>query len=362
MMKIIFLVLLYASSLTGYQLFAQNTSVLYLNEKEQQRLRKLYKEDPQVKLMCDSVIKKAAIHLKENPKPLDVLFYEGMLESDTARIRTRASLYDMDKVSTMFYASYCNSNKSYGKKIKEFVLSWARKYKPTGNTINENKFIPLFWGYYLFKPEFSGSEQKLVEEWIKSLAEHQLARTYTPNNNWQAKRLRLIGFAGGITGNQSYIDYSINHLKAFVGSAYFADGTSNDLRKRDALHYHVGGLKVLLTIFINQSSFDEKFNLFDYTASNGASIRKSVLYTLPYATGKKVHKEWVNTTVQLDKERAAAGLAEYQPGILYDKDHADQMFEFAVYYNPDWFVVLDERDDPRYTTSWVGLLNSPLIR
>lgn len=345
------------------QLYAQNTSVLYLNSSEQQRLHDIYKTELDVKQLCDSIVKQASRYMDDQPVPLDTLYYEGMLESDTARIRTRASLQDMDKVSTMFYASYSNPRELYGEKIKEFVLAWVHKYRPTGNTINENKFIPLFWGYYLFRSDYSMQEQRLVENWITSLAEKQLERTYTPNNNWQAKRLRLIGLAGGITENQSFIDYSIENLRTFIGSAYFPDGTSNDLRKRDALHYHVGGIKVLLTIFVNLSSFDERFDLFEYVAPNGASIKKAVLYTLPYATGEKKHAEWINSKVQLDKERAAAGLPEYQPGIIYDKNDADPMFEFAVYFNPDWFVVLDDSDtSPAYTSSWIGLLNSPLIR
>jgi len=342
--------------------FSQNTSILHLDAQEQKRLQQLYDSNPEVQHLCDSVNRQAITCLDSTPKPLSIIYYEGRLETDTARIRTRKSLLDMDEVSTMFYASYSKPNPAYGAKIKEYVLAWATTFKPTGNTINENKFVPLLWGYYLFKSAFTTDEQKLVDDWMVQLAEEQLARTSTPNNNWQAKRLRLIGLIGGIIQNTSYIDYALDGLKEYIRTAYYPDGTSNDLKKRDALHYHVGGLRVLLTIFLNLSHFDQRFDLFEYEAPNGTSIKNCIRYTLPYATGEKVHEEWVNSKVQLDKERAAAGIAEYQPGIIFDKQAADPLFEFAVYYNPDWYKVLDEKMEAPYTATWIGLLNSPWVR
>ncbi len=342
--------------------YTQNTSVLYLNSKEQANLRDQYLHNPKVKVLCDSIIRRASEYLSHRPKPLEVIFYEGRLEIDTARIRTRVSLLDMDKVSTLFYATYAKPQPAYGKKIKEFVLAWANRFEPTGNTINENKFVPLLWGYHHFKSEFDPQEQIFVEKWIRKLADKQIARPSTPNNNWQAKRLRLIGLAGGIIGDKNYLDFSIQGLKEYIATAYFPDGTSNDLRQRDALHYHISGLKVLLTVCVNLSAFDQRFDLFDYKAPNGASIRKSVLYTLPYASGEKTHREWVNTKVKLDKERAAAGLAEYQPGKLFDKTEAVPLFEFAVRYEQDWFSVFGQTGAGEYTATWIGLLNSPLVR
>jgi len=356
------LVLFFLFSALCTCIVAQNTSVLILNNEEQENLRELRVTNSQVNQLCDSVFLLATQYMELSPQPLEKIYYEGRLETDTARIRTRKSLYDMDKVSTMFYASYGNPDAPYGNKIKDFALAWARTYQPDGNTINENKFVPLFWGYYLFRSSFNDAEQAEFEEWMTSIAQAQINRKSTPNNNWQAKRLRLIGLVGGITDNGEFIDFAIDNLKKYIGSAYYKDGTSNDLRQRDALHYHVGGLKILLTICVNLSAFDPSFDLFTYETHNGASIKKSVLYTLPYATGEKTHEEWVNSKVQLDKERAAAGIEEYQPGKLFNKNEAIPLFEFACYYNPDWYIVLDDQPPVSYTTTWIGLLNSPLVR
>ena len=349
-------------SLSIFHINSQNTYVVHLNEQEQQNLRALYEHNADVKKRCDSVIRVASDYLNYEPKPVQVIYYEGMLETDTARIRTVKSLKDMDKVSTLFYASYVRPNPAYGKKIKKYILAWSQTYIPTGNTINENKFVPLLWGYHLFSHVFGDREKKMVEDWMKRIADKQIAREHTPNNNWMAKRLRLIGLIGGITNNKSFIDYAIKHLKEHINTAYYADGTSNDLHKRDALHYHISGLKTLVVASVNLPAFDSRFKLFDYETKSGASIKNSVLYTLPYATGEKEHKEWVHTKVELDKKRALAGIAEYQPGVLFDRKKAVPLFEFAVYYNPDWYAVLDNSNEKNYAATWIGLLNSPLVR
>ncbi len=343
--------------------YPQTTDVVILDARETGNLKTLIKKNKAARQLYDSVARQAKSHLDDRPRPLETIFYEGLLETNPNRIDTRKSLEDVDKVVDFIYASYGSKKKTYAQKAKEYVTAWAATYQPTGNTINENKFVPLFWAYYLFQDQFSEKEKGEVEGWMLQIARVQMARPHTPNNNWQAKRQKIIGTTGCITGNDTMKAFAMDGLKEYINTAYFADGTSNDLKQRDAMHYHVSGLKPTLGIFINLSKFDPAFDLFDYTASEGASIKKSVEYTLPYATGELIRKEWVNTKVQLDKERAAAGLAEYQPGKLFDPKEAIPTFEWACYYNPDWYTLFGPgTTKDNYTATWIGLLNSPLVR
>ncbi len=159
------------------------------------------------------------------------------------------------------------------------------------------------------------------------------------------------------------MDFSIKGLKEYIRSAYYDDGTSNDLKDRDALHYHVSGLKPVIAATVNLTPFHPPFNLFNYVSSAGSSIRKSVEYTLPYARGEKQRKEWTNSKVALDKKRAEAGLEKYQPGMLYNPQQAKEMFEWGGFYNPGWYMLLGPGTAAQnYTSTWIGLLNSPLIR
>jgi hypothetical protein len=69
--------------------------------------------------------------------------------------------------------------------------------------------------------------------------------------------------------------------------------------------------------------------LYAWTTSEGGSLKRSVDFVVPYATGEKTRREWVNSTVELDRQRAAAGLPHYQPGMLFAPKDATSALEAA---------------------------------
>ncbi len=342
--------------------YSQVTNIVILNNEETRRLNKAISTNDEVWVLYDSIKNLSVLALKHQARPLKKVYYEGLLDTNSKRIHTVKSFDDINHTATLIYAGYGSDNPAYGEKIRQIVVDWARTYQPDGNTINENKFIVFFWGYYIYSTRFTHEEKHLVEGWIKEIALKQMNRESTPNNNWEAKRLKLIGLAGGILQDSTLMDYSISGYKKYISTAYFPDGTSNDLRTRDALHYHISGIKPCLSAFINLSKFDKRFNLFDWKSAGGSSIRKSVEYALPYATGEKQRKEWTNSKVELDRKRAAAGIEEYRPGKLFNPDDARELFQWACYYNPDWYSVFEPTDKMKYTSTWTGLLNSSFIR
>lgn len=359
MNKIITILLLILFSPYSYSQI--NTGVIVLNAKEQLRFQNLIKNNPESAKIYDSLVVSANNHLRSKPKPIKIIHYEGLLDNNPKRIESIESLLDANKVVDLIYAAYGKRSKKYGEKIKEMVMAWSETYIATGNPINENKLIPFFWGYYIHQDLFNKQEQQKVESWMLSIALKEYNRETTPNNNWQAKRLKIIGLIGGITDTEKLIQFTIDGIKAYISTAYYPDGTSNDLKTRDALHYHVSGIKPLLDIFINYQIFDERFDLYTYTDRFGTSINKSIEYIIPYLSGEKTHKEWVNSQVKLDKERADAGIDKYQPGKLFEPKDAVSMLNWAVYYNSDLFVYICGCKTC-YTCNIEALLNSPLIR
>lgn len=339
---------------------AQITNVVILDNDEIERLRHTISSNEKARLLLDSIHSLAKQALQATPMPLHVIHFEGLLETNPKRIDTKKSLRDMDHLVNLIYASYGDSDREIVDKAKEIIIAWTNTYAPDGNTINENKFIPVFWGYYLFRAYFNEEEKKLVESWMKKIAEMQTNRKHTPNNNWQAKRLQIIGVVGCVLGDKVMQRFSIGGFKTYINTAYFADGKSRDLVDRDALHYHFSGIKPGLSVFINLSKFDNSFDLFDYVGEDGGSIKRSLKYAVPYATGEKQRKEWINSRIKLDKQRAAAGIAEYQPGKLFNPQDAKPTFEWACYYNTAWYHILGQEHE--YTATWIGLLNSPLVR
>lgn len=242
--------------LIGMTALPQETNIVILTADETASLRKVLQSDESARALYDSVLTKANKMLAVEPRPLKVIHYEGLLDTNPKRINTVKSFQDINTVATFIYAGYGSDDPKFGKKSKEIITAWVKKYEPTGNPINENKF----------------------------------------------------------------------------------------------------------TAFINMSQFNPEFNLYDFETENGASIKKSVEYVIPYATGDKQRKEWINTKVELDKKRAAAGIEKYQPGKLFDPKQAWEMFQWACYYKPEWYSIFEEENTPKYTSTWIGLLNSPLIR
>jgi len=285
---------------------AQVTNIVILDKQEQVRLREIIGSNSEARLLYDSVAADAGASVKHVPCPLKVIHYEGLLDTDPRRINTVKSFPDIDHVATLIYAAYGSDNGMYGERANQIIMAWVKTYKPDGNTINENKFISFFWGYYVFKSHFTKQEQEEAEKWILEIALKQKNRTSTPNNNWESKRLKITGIAGAILNDKELIDYSIEGFKAYISSAYYPDGTSNDLLSRDALQYHISGLKPCLSAFINLSKFDNRFDLYAWESPTGSSVKKSVEYTLPYATGEKQRREWTHSKVELD----SAGLKQ----------------------------------------------------
>jgi hypothetical protein len=342
---------------------AQITEIVILNNKEINNLRELTYHNTTARRVGDSIVVLAERFLNDTPQPLREIFYEGLLDSHPARIETVGCLEDMDKVANLMYASYIKDSRLFSEKAKAFVLAWATTYIPTGNPINENKLSALFWAYHRFKSGFSADEKAITEEWMAKIAQEQMSRQSTPNNNWEAKRLKIIGITGCITENMELKEYAADGFKNYIATAYYEDGTSNDLRDRDALHYHIGGLTPAVATFITLAEFDPLFDLYHYMAPSGSSIQKSVEYTWPYASGEKQRGEWTNSKVKLDKERAASGLEKYQPGRLFDPRDAVPLFEWAGYYNPSWYSLFGKAaPDENYLSAWTGMLNSPLVR
>ncbi|MFZ5431583.1 MAG: alginate lyase family protein [Bacteroidota bacterium] len=347
----------------GVASLAQITEIVILDNQEIKNLRELTYNNAAAQRFGDSIVLVAERSLNDSPKPIRKIFYEGLLDSNPARIETVGCLEDMNKVADLIYASYIRDSRLFSEKAKAFVLAWANTYIPTGNPINENKLSALFWAYHRFKPDFSTAEKQLTEDWMVKIAQAQMDRQSTPNNNWEAKRLKIIGITGCITENTEMKEYAADGFRNYISSAYYEDGTSNDLRDRDALHYHIGGLTPTVATFITLAKFDPLFDLYHYIAPSGSSIKKSVEYTWPYASGRKQRGEWTNSKVKLDKERAASGLEKYQPGRLFDPREAIPLFEWAGYYHPEWYSLFGKNSTGKnYLATWTGLLNCPLVR
>jgi hypothetical protein len=326
-------------------------------------------QSPQVLLTVNALRAEAGKLLEAKPQPLAVIHYEGLLNTDPRRIAAEGALADMDKLAAISEAFAATGDKRYADKATEFVMAWVKAYSPDGNTINENKLEPIFLAFELLRDRLDSEQKSTLESWLRQIAAKQITlyAHRSPEagqqelNNWDSKRYKIVGIIGWLLGEKAWVQYSLDGFKHYIARGLFPDGTSVDLKTRDALSYHVAGLRPLLVIALwaELKTPGEGRKLFDYEAPGGASLRKSVEYVVPYATGEKQREEWRKSTVALDHQRAAAGIAQYQPGKLYDPLSSLEMFQLATLLDAKFASVVQKLSTEKGSQHlWLQLLMS----
>ncbi len=334
-------------------------SVPPLDPSQLERLRELATSDSSAKALADQVSTEARPLLEAKPQPLEVIHYEGLVNTDPRRIATVEKLREMGDVARIMRYWQLTEDPKAAAALRRFILAWAGTYLPTGNDVNENKFYPMLVAYHALRDQFPASERSLVDTWLTEIATlHEKAvRTSTHFTNRYSKHVRLLAISGMILDKPEWVATAHEGIKRFVSQSLRPDGSSNDLERRDALGYHQSALRPVIELAM--LSGDKGHELYTWTSPAGGSIQKSVDFVVPYALGQKTHKEWVNSTVGLDRRRAAAGLEHYRPGRLFDPRDALRLMSQASYFDADLLDVvmhLTRGDGGRFPT-WEVLVN-----
>jgi hypothetical protein len=270
----------------------------------------------------------------DEPNPAEEIHYEGLLDNDPERVKTLLHLEDMDKLA-LFYWHYALFADEYSlRKMRDFSLSWAKTFHATGNPINENKLLPIVYSYFFLKSSLRLQEQLVLEKWLKAIAVAEIGNARVPLNNWETKRIHLVGTIGMLLDDETLLAWAEDRTRYYLENALFPDGTSIDIRQRDALSYHVSGLKPLLQFFITlEAETGRGLQFFRFKTEAGASVARSLDYVVPYATGEKVYHQWENSKVELDRRRAAAGIEKYRPGVAYTPEKSYETMALAGFFD-----------------------------
>lgn len=339
-----------------------------LTEPQLAALRELVREEPRAGEIARDISAEVEARdlLEAEPQPLEVIHYEGLVNTDPRRIATVAKLREMDDVALLVRYWQLTEDAEAADALRRYLVAWASTYEPTGNDVNENKFYPMLVAYEALRDEFPPEERRLVDEWILEMAEMhaEAVRKSDHLTNRYTKYVRLTAVAGMIFERQEWIDLAHEGVKRFVRESLYEDGTSRDLKRRDTLTYHGSALKPMIELAMLAGSEGE--NLYRWTNQRGGSIEKSVDYVVPYALGEKTREEWTHSKIDLDRKRAEAGLEKYRRGRLYDPQNALELMERASYFDPDLTRVVahlnggDETDAS--FSSWQVLLNEAVHR
>ncbi len=339
-----------------------------LTEPQLAALRELVREEPQAGEIARDISAEVEARdlLQAEPQPLEVIHYEGLVNTDPRRIATVAKLREMDDVALLVRYWQLTEDAEAADALRRYLVAWASTYEPTGNDVNENKFYPMLVAYEALRDEFPPEERRLVDEWILEMAEMhaEAVRKSDHLTNRYTKYVRLTAIAGMIFERREWIDLAHEGVKRFVRESLYEDGTSRDLKRRDTLTYHGSALKPMIELAMLAGPEGE--NLYRWTNQRGGSIEKSVDYVVPYALGEKTREEWTHSKIDLDRKRAEAGLEKYRRGRLYDPQNALELMERASYFDPGLTRVVahlnggDETDAS--FSSWQVLLNEAVHR
>ncbi|HEX4129378.1 MAG TPA: alginate lyase family protein [Pirellulales bacterium] len=335
-----------------------------LNPAQQQRLLALANTHKDGKLLVKIVLRDADLALAEQPHPVAEIQSAGLLNSDADKKQTVAALEDMPRMEDLAWAMTMTGKQAYADHLRDYVLAWAAKMTPPPNPIDATKLAPLIMAYDLLRPRLTAVDRRKVDAWLQACAvrlidEGKPNKDGTIYTNFHSHRLKIVGLVGFVTGDKKLVQYAIDGFKQQVVHNLNPDGSSYDFHERDALHYHVYTLEPLLALAIAADKNGD-CNLYDYQASNKASLRKSVEFLLPYLQGQKTYAEYVNSKVEFDRKRADAGQKGFEIGGAFDPAGARNRLGLASYFDPrlrGLVAQLAEKSDREYPT-WQTLLNA----
>lgn len=318
--------------------------VFLLNSRDIGNLQQLISTDEDARLAFEPVLDEADQAMKENPDPVDTIFYEGLVDFDPLRVKTKESLMDVNKSNVMAYAYVVTGDKKYARKVIAYTLAWADRYKPDGNPINENKLTPLMAAYGMVMGITAPGEKEKINSWLLKIGKKNIEKGYEgETGNWKSKRLKIVGLAGLIIENEFFMEYARQGLVDYIEKNFYDDGTTYDLRHRDALSYHCGGINPVLSILILMRHIYP--DLYGTPNSQGGSVKKSVEFLLPYANGEKVYPQWVNSRVEFDRKRYEAGDEKYKPGTLWDPESGMDTYVYAQFFDERFVDIIRKFTD-----------------
>ncbi len=336
--------------------------VLPLTAPQLTELRRIVAADDEAAALARAAITASEPWLDATPQPLARLHYEGLVNTDPKRIATVARLREMDGVAALVRRWQLRGDAQSAAALLRFVDAWSSTYVPTGNDVNENKFVPLYVAWHALRAEAPAALRERVDAWIDRLAKHHVKAVTRSRrfNNRYTKHVRMVALFGLIRSREDWLALARKGVERFVGGSLRPDGTSYDLEQRDTLTYHCSALKppLELAMLLGAAGRD----LYTWQSSDGASLRKSVEYVVPYATGEKTHREWVHSKVDLDRRRAEAGLEKYRKGRLFDPKDARGLMEVASCFDPELLplaVALGDGEAERYP-AWRNLISAAI--
>ncbi|VVE21507.1 alginate lyase family protein [Pandoraea anhela] len=195
-----------------------------------------------------------------------------------------------------------------------YVTQWLGAYRPSFNPIDETELATWIIGFDLIQSQLSSQTIAAMRAFGGELADgysqipHKVGDPSTGLNNWHSHRVKLAVAGAFVSGDASRIATARERFFSHAQQNIHDDGSTYDFHQRDAMHYVVYTLEPMLTAATMAAAHGEDW----YGASRlKGRLAHALAWLLPYATGEKVHEEFVHSSVPFDARRAAAGVPGY---------------------------------------------------
>ncbi len=225
----------------------------------------------------------------------------------------------------------------YLRAAERYFAAWLDVYRVSLNPIDETGLDNVMLAYDLVGARLPQDLRRKMTRLTRELATGYLlvqpdAGRSTTINNWQSHRVKLIALSAFSLNEPELIAESRRAFQSQLDYNLRGDGSTLDFEQRDALHYVVYDLEPLVTAALVAKAHG--LDWYSMKSRSGASLDTALEWLEPYATGERVHEEFVHTTVDFDRARAAAGL----PGFSgrFDPKVSAMLYQLAARLNPRW--------------------------
>lgn len=305
------------------------------------------------------IIARASAARDRPPAPLPRLHTEGTLPGQGIRDASLAAKRDHTIALDFALAWRLTGDARYRDTAARYLDAWISVYQPAFNPIDETGFDQLILATDLTAEALPGELRERLAAYWHGMAEGYLgamergARNGT--GNWQSHRVKLATLAAFASGDGALIGRARQAYRRQIAANIRPDGEVIDFAARDALHYVTYDLDPLLMAALAARAHGEDW--YGWTSESGAGLPRALHWLEPYARGTATHIEFARTTVQFDRDRAAAGDAEYAPHP-WDRSNAVATYARAALCDPAWRALLAElvQQTGRAPSDWITLV------
>lgn len=270
------------------------------------------------------------------PQPRQAITTQGLMFTDQAYVESQEAKLDWYRMLALALAAEHSGQSRYRLVFSDYLDAWLKLFQPSNDPISETDFQYLIFAVDRARGWLRPDQTQAVDRMFRQMAEGFLDRNRhrpgTSDNNWQSHRVKLACLLSFSLRDEALLKRCRGAFRRQIADNLRPDGRVRDFEQRDALRYVTYSLEPLLVVVLVARQHGQDW--FPYQSPEGGSLNQSLRWLAEYAEGRRQHQEFVRTTVEFDRQRAAAGLAGFSG--VWNPENAIRCYQLAARLNPEW--------------------------